>query len=102
MISRRQAARSIETATRCELLTTSLKTSSGGGTRTHNLDLNRILLCLIELPRTVCLDYPGDGTETCLHLRVAIRAQQDTLAGLGAKSRDATAHPPLRQPIERS
>ena len=67
-----------------------LKNSSGGGTRTHNLDLNRILLCLIELgPQIVHSSYPGDRAETALHLRVAIRAQEDALAYLRTQTLDA-------------
>jgi hypothetical protein len=34
------------------------------------------------------LGYPGGGAETALHLRVAIRAQEDALADLGTQPRD--------------
>jgi hypothetical protein len=67
--------------------------NSGGGTRTHNLDLNRILLCRIELPRNVHLDYPGNRAYPCLDLRVAIRAQQDALADLRANPVETSCDP---------
>jgi hypothetical protein len=35
------------------------------------------------------LGYPGDGAEAALHLRVAIRAQEDALADLGTQALDA-------------
>jgi hypothetical protein len=38
------------------------------------------------------LDYPGDRTCARLDLRVAIRAQQDTLADLRTKSVEAPRH----------
>jgi hypothetical protein len=42
------------------------------------------------------LDYPGDGAETTLHLRVAIRAQQNALAYLGTNALNAASRAALR------
>jgi hypothetical protein len=50
------------------------------------------LLCRIELPRIISLRYPGDGSDSILNLRVAIRAQQDALADLRTQTLDAAGH----------
>ncbi len=73
--------------------------SSGGGTRTHNLSLNRRALCQLSYPGSC---YPGRGREPSdilrshlcrrrdfpLHLGVAVGAQKYALAGLNSQPLD--------------
>src|SRR6516165_5620835 len=76
----------------------SQKSSSGGGTRTHNLSVNSRARLPVELPRIGLprkLRGLGDivrrtigarqCSEACLNLGMAVRAKQDAVACLGSQ-----------------